>query len=243
MEAIAQAKRAAAVTAVDRYVRSGQTVGLGTGSTANYAIIHLAEKVREKKLQDLLLVATSKQSTELALKHGLSLVSLDDVTELGRDPRVDVAIDGCDEVDSDLNLVKGRGGALLCEKLIETNAVTYVIIADDSKVVNCLGSGATPVEIISFAYKTTIQRMQNLPALKDQLDSCDLRRDSDGNIFVTDCGNYIVDLYFKGKKIQDAKDVEHQLLHLVGVVETGFFLGMRPKVIIGKQDGSFTELN
>eukprot|EP01054_Gregarina_sp_Poly1_P006105 Gregarina_sp_Poly_1__6104@NODE_3223_length_1259_cov_166_507550_g2049_i0_p1_GENE_NODE_3223_length_1259_cov_166_507550_g2049_i0NODE_3223_length_1259_cov_166_507550_g2049_i0_p1_ORF_typecomplete_len242_score35_44Rib_5P_isom_A/PF06026_14/1_2e49DeoRC/PF00455_22/0_94Sugarbind/PF04198_13/0_028_NODE_3223_length_1259_cov_166_507550_g2049_i05321257 len=237
-------KKSCAEAAINQYVSSGQIVGLGTGSTARFAILHLAALVRKGQLQGMTFVATSKQSEELATSEGLEIVTLDDVLKSGRIPRVDVAIDGCDEVDSEFNLVKGRGGALLREKLIEFNAKLFVVTADESKIVRCLGTGATPVEIVQFCYETTIKRIYDLPCLKDKVERHEMRRNHDGvSLLVTDNGNFIADFYFKGNKLENAKVIAAELIKLVGVVETGFFIGMSPKVLIGKVDGSVAALN
>eukprot|EP01057_Protomagalhaensia_wolfi_P005639 Protomagalhaensia_wolfi_Nauph_80__5638@NODE_64_length_4083_cov_335_176558_g37_i1_p1_GENE_NODE_64_length_4083_cov_335_176558_g37_i1NODE_64_length_4083_cov_335_176558_g37_i1_p1_ORF_typecomplete_len241_score65_71Rib_5P_isom_A/PF06026_14/2_5e48DeoRC/PF00455_22/0_0027Sugarbind/PF04198_13/0_0012_NODE_64_length_4083_cov_335_176558_g37_i112581980 len=238
-----EAKKNCAYQAVDAHVKSGQVIGLGTGSTAKHVIIAIANKVKTGELKDLTLLATSQQSEDIAKENGLTIVTMDDLLAQGREPVCDVAIDGTDEVDPEFNLVKGRGGALLREKLIETGAKKYIITADETKVVSCLGTGATPVEIIPFCYKTTVERLINLPDLKGKVERYEMRKvKGTDEILVTDNGNYIVDLFFKSGKLERAAEISQHIASLVGVVETGFFVNMRPIVMIGKSDGSVVTL-
>eukprot|EP01053_Blabericola_migrator_P000016 Blabericola_migrator_1__15@NODE_1005_length_5722_cov_152_220336_g691_i0_p4_GENE_NODE_1005_length_5722_cov_152_220336_g691_i0NODE_1005_length_5722_cov_152_220336_g691_i0_p4_ORF_typecomplete_len252_score60_02Rib_5P_isom_A/PF06026_14/5_5e48DeoRC/PF00455_22/0_0011DeoRC/PF00455_22/7_7e03Sugarbind/PF04198_13/0_14_NODE_1005_length_5722_cov_152_220336_g691_i049675701 len=239
-----EAKKACAIKAVDTHVKSGQVVSLGTGSTAKYVILEIADRVKKGTLENLTLLATSLQSEQLATENGLAIVTLDDLIKAGKEPVADVAIDGCDEVDPEFNLVKGRGGALLREKLLETGARKFIVTADESKVVKCLGTGATPVEIVQFCPETTIRRMYQLPSLKGKIARHEFRtvsKESQDRL-VTDNGNFIVDLYFKDSHIDNAPLVSHELAALVGVVDTGFFIGMKPEVIIGKHDGTVITL-
>eukprot|EP01057_Protomagalhaensia_wolfi_P004571 Protomagalhaensia_wolfi_Nauph_80__4570@NODE_46_length_4258_cov_300_005452_g37_i0_p1_GENE_NODE_46_length_4258_cov_300_005452_g37_i0NODE_46_length_4258_cov_300_005452_g37_i0_p1_ORF_typecomplete_len237_score57_51Rib_5P_isom_A/PF06026_14/2_1e43DeoRC/PF00455_22/0_0026Sugarbind/PF04198_13/0_0011Rox3/PF08633_10/0_15_NODE_46_length_4258_cov_300_005452_g37_i012581968 len=234
-----EAKKNCAYQAVDAHVKSGQVIGLGTGSTAKHVIIAIANKVKTGELKDLTLLATSQQSEDIAKENGLTIVTMDDLLAQGREPVCDVAIDGTDEVDPEFNLVKGRGGALLREKLIETGAKKYIITADETKVVSCLGTGATPVEIIPFCYKTTVERLINLPDLKGKVERYKCAKSRE---LMKSYGNYIVDLFFKSGKLERAAEISQHIASLVGVVETGFFVNMRPIVMIGKSDGSVVTL-
>merc|ERR1712157_670026 len=148
---------------VDDYVKSGMIVGLGTGSTAYYAVERVGEKLKSGELKDILAIPTSVRTKEQAESLGIPLVTLDTHSKL------DVAIDGADEVDPDLNLVKGGGGALLREKMVETCADKFIVIVDESKL--CRGLGPefpVPVEITPFCHEHTIRKVANLPALSDK---------------------------------------------------------------------------
>lgn len=159
------------------------------------------------------------------------MASLDDVDEL------DVAIDGADEVDGNLELVKGRGGALLREKMVELNAKTFVVIVDESKQVSQLGASkdAMPVEVVPFCWQFNQRKIEQLP----EVAGCTAkRRMQDSNEpYITDNGNYIIDLYFDGKYIEDPHAASRALSSIVGVVEHGLFLGMTDVCINAKADG------
>jgi ribose 5-phosphate isomerase A len=161
---------------------------------------------------------------------GIPLASLEDVDAL------DVAIDGADEVDTNLELVKGRGGALLREKMVELNATTFVVIVDDSKHVSQLGASkdAMPVEVVPFCWQFNRRKIESLP----EVAGCTAkRREENGEPYVTDNGNYIVDLYFDGKYIEDPNAAARALNSLVGVVEHGLFLGMTDVCITAGANG------
>ncbi|MBB6097110.1 ribose 5-phosphate isomerase A [Deinobacterium chartae] len=213
-------KREAAHRAVDR-VESGMRVGLGTGSTARYAILEIARRVGEGRLRAVSFVATSLESERLAQENGLVVDPLD--------PRpLDVAIDGADEISPQLDLVKGLGGALLREKLVEVQARRFVVIADHTKQVARLGERAPlPVEIVRFGAQSTLERLAAFgePALR-------LRGNEP---FVTDNGNFIADLRIEPTAAP--ADLEVRLKALTGVVETGLFLGMATEAIIALPGG------
>jgi len=221
-------KKMVGYKAVDDYVESGMVVGLGTGSTAAFAVERLGEKLKSGELKDIVAIPTSIRTKEQSEELGIPLVSLDTHSVL------DVAIDGADEVDPALNLVKGRGGALLREKMVEVMAKKFIVIVDESKLVDGLGiSGAMPVEITPFCHEHTMRQILALPSIA----GCtgEFRKEGDA-LYVTDNGNYIVDLFFKDP-IKDANKAGEEMLNVVGVVEHGLFLDMSTAVIIAGEDG------
>lgn len=222
-------KKLAADKAVE-YVRSGMVLGLGTGSTAAFVVSKIGELLASGELKDIVGVPTSKRTQEQAASLGIPLSILDD------HPKLDLAIDGADEVDPDLNLVKGRGGALLREKMVEAASEKFVVVVDDSKLVSGLGGSglAMPVEVVTFCWKYNLVRLQEL----FKAEGCDakLRLDESGSPYVTDNSNYIVDLYFK-TPIKDAWAAGKEISSFEGVVEHGLFLDMTTAVIIAGKDG------
>jgi len=221
--------------AVEDYVRSGMVVGLGTGSTAMHAIEALGKKLRSGELKDVKGIPSSEASRKLAESFGIPLTSLD------QHPIVDVAIDGADEVDHHLNLVKGRGGALLREKLIAEAAKKFIVVVDETKWVGStrLGStGGVPIEICSFARQHILLKLKQLSIFKD-LGDCDCRLRMDGdNPFVTDNGNVVVDVFTPpGRGIEPSSAVANTIKQVVGVVEHGLFLRMADICLVGKHDG------
>ena len=217
-------KRAAAERAVG-LIESGMRVGLGTGSTAWHVVDLLGARLRAGALQDVVGVPTSRATAEQARSLDIPLSSLDETTAL------DLAIDGTDEVDPALDLIKGLGGALLWEKIVARAAARFVIVADDSKEVPRLGTRAPlPVEVVQFGWRTHESAFEALGA------RALLRTDKTGKPFVTDGGHWIVDLHFDGG-IEDAGIVEMTLRSRAGIVETGLFLGMAESVMIATSDG------
>ncbi|HSY32276.1 MAG TPA: ribose 5-phosphate isomerase A [Verrucomicrobiae bacterium] len=211
-------KQRAAASAAD-LVKNGMVIGLGSGSTAEIAIRILGEKV--KSGLQVIGVPTSHKSEMLAHAFGIRLATLEDY------PALDLTIDGADEVElGSLDLIKGRGGALLREKIVASSSRLLIIVVDESKIVNKLGShGEVPVEIVSFGWQSTAHRVEKLgwkPVLRSA---------SGGVPFVTDGGHYILDCSFeKGISIQS---LAAQLHDTVGVVEHGMFLGMATEVHVG----------
>ena len=219
-------KKDAALRAVT-YIRSGMRVGLGTGSTAKYAIEELGRKVTSGELTGITAVATSEASDALARKLGITVEALD--------PRpFDVAIDGADEIDPDLNLIKGLGGALLREKLVEIQAREFIVIADHTKIVNALGEKAPlPIEVAQFGVSSTVERLRALGATGE------LRMDGDAP-YVTDNGNFIFHARFPSG--HDLVAAERDLKGTLGVVDTGLFIGMAKRAFVAAPDG-VRELN
>ena len=210
-----QQKEAAARASL-RYVKSGQVVGLGTGSTAAYFIQLLAEQVKNSlKIRG---IPTSERSRELALSLGIPLTTLDER------PEIDVTVDGADEVDPQLRLIKGGGGALLREKIVASASRRLVIVADASKRVPILGKFPLPVEVIKFAQALVGKKIEALGA------KVRLRYTADGSPFVTDENNHILDCHFG--QISDPDGLARRLGDMPGVVEHGLFIGMASTVII-----------
>ncbi|XBH60634.1 probable ribose-5-phosphate isomerase 3, chloroplastic [Aegilops tauschii subsp. strangulata] len=222
-------KRLAAVRAVEQ-VQSGMVLGLGTGSTAAFAVAEIGALLASGKLSGIVGVPTSKRTFEQATSLGIPLSTLDD------HPVIDLAIDGADEVDPDLNLVKGRGGALLREKMVEAASGKFVVVVDETKLVTGLGGSglAMPVEVVQFCWKHNQVRLQDL--FNEEGCEAKLRLNEDGKPYVTDNSNYIVDLYFK-TPIKDALGAGKEIAALEGVVEHGLFLNMATSVIIAGSDG------
>ncbi|KAH7516396.1 probable ribose-5-phosphate isomerase 2 [Ziziphus jujuba] len=223
-------KKIAAYKAVE-YVESGMVLGLGTGSTAKHAVDRIGELLRQGKLENIIGIPTSKKTHEQAVSLGIPLSDLDS------HPVIDLAIDGADEVDPHMNLVKGRGGSLLREKMVEGACKKFVVIVDETKLVKYVGGSglAMPVEIIPFCWKFTATRLQNLFEYAGC--TAKLRTFGENNEpFVTDNGNYIVDLYFK-KDMGDLRAASDAILQLAGVVEHGMFLDMATTVIVAGELG------
>ncbi len=212
-------KKIAAERAVE-YVKDGMWVGLGTGSTALWAIRAIAQKVQEG--MQIKAIATSKQSELLALELGVQIFTFADTDHL------DITIDGADEVDDNLDLIKGGGGALLREKIVGSATNFYIIIADENKRVKILGSFPLPVEVVKFGYQQTVKLLEKL--------GCTTRlRKTEAEPFITDNGNYIFDCSFGA--IPNPKSLHQEINAIPGVVDNGLFIDMADVVIIGKSDG------
>ncbi|KAL3501847.1 hypothetical protein ACH5RR_036296 [Cinchona calisaya] len=227
-------KKIAAYKAVE-FVQSGMVLGLGTGSTAKHAVDRIGELLKQGKLKNIVGIPTSEITRNQAEKLGIPLSDLDD------HPILDLAIDGADEVDPDMNLVKGRGGSLLREKMVEAACKKFIVIVDESKLVSHIGGSglAMPVEIVPFCWKFTLKRLEMLFMEAGCVGK--LRRfEGSGDPFVTDNKNYIIDLYFD-KEIGDLKAASDAILRLAGVVEHGMFLDMATTLIVASKNGvSFT---
>lgn len=207
-------------------VRDGMTLGLGTGSTTAFFVQYLGAALRAGALKAIRGVPTSEATAHQARALGIPLVSLDDV------PYLDLAVDGADEVDPDLNLIKGLGKALLREKLVEVHARAFWVIVDESKLSSQLGERVPlPVEILPFAAKATVRFLNSLPACRAELW---LRED--GEPWVTDNGHYLARCWFDGG-IPDPAGLSSTLLSWPGVMEHGLFLGMAAGVIVATPAG------
>lgn len=232
-------KRVAAHHAVD-LVRSGMVLGLGTGSTAVHALDRIGDLIRRGTLRDIVGIPTSTKTEAHARAVGIPLSDLD------AHPIVDLSIDGADEVDPDLNLIKGRGGSLLREKMIEGASRRFVVIVDETKMVKLLGGSgmAVPVEVIPFCSKFT---MSNLRRLFEGIPGFHLRlRSAPGDEMtpaVTDNLNHVIDLFFENGISGDLDVISDAILKIVGVVEHGMFLGMATSVIVAGKDGGVTEID
>lgn len=219
-----EAKRIAAERAVD-YIQNDMIVGLGTGSTAYWAIQKLGLKVQNGL--NIRAIATSIQSEELAKKLGIQLISFSEIEE------IDITIDGADEVNHDFCLIKGGGGALLREKIVAASTKEFIVVVDESKLVKFLGKFPLPIEIVKFGFEVTIKKLRML--------GCEpILRKSDNKVFVTDNGNYIVDCNFIN--IEDPENLHNQINLIPGVVDNGLFVEMTKKVIVGYQNGDVKEI-
>ena len=212
-----QEKEAAARASL-KFVEDGQVVGLGTGSTAAFFIKLLGEKVKSGlKIRG---IPTSVRSLELARSLGIPLTTLDECQEIA------VTVDGADEVDPQLRLIKGGGGALLREKIVASATRKFVVVADASKQVAKLGKFPLPVEVIKFAETLVAKKIRALGA------DVQLRRDADGKPYVTDENNHILDCRFG--EIGDADGLARELNGMPGVVEHGLFIGMASVVLFAR---------
>ena len=227
MSPIDKAKIVAAQKAVE-FVEDGMRVGLGTGSTAAWMVRCLGELVREEGLK-IKGVPTSTRTAQLASDVGIEVVSLDAAKWL------DITIDGADEFDGDLNLIKGGGGALLQEKIVATASDQMVVIADIGKEVETLGAFPLPVEVIPFGWQTTQALIEETLVSLDVLGRGATLRMNGDSPFVTDEGNHILDLHLK--RIGDPRQAAMILNQMPGVVENGLFIDICDRVVIGYGDG------
>jgi ribose 5-phosphate isomerase A len=210
-----QEKEAAARASL-KFIKDGQVVGLGTGSTAAYFIQALGEQVKNGlRIRG---IPSSDRSQEQAASLAIPLTTLDEC------PEIDVTVDGADEVDSQLRLIKGGGGALLREKIVASATKQFVIVADTTKMVAVLGKFPLPVEVIKFAQAVVRRKIEVLGA------QVSLRQRPDGKPYLTDENNYILDCRFG--QIRDADGLAQRLSDMPGVVEHGLFIGMASVVLI-----------
>lgn len=218
-------KMRAAERALD-YVRPGMKLGLGTGSTAAKFIDLLGARVKDGL--DVICVPTSQATRIQAEGLGIPLATLE------QQPELDLTVDGADELDESLRLIKGGGGAHLREKIVAAASARMVVIADDSKRVSKLGAFPLPVEIVSFGWRTTLSKVRDTAVMNGCKGLVTLRR-SQSDPFVTDNGNYILDCAFG--EIDDPKQVAAQLSLLPGVVEHGLFIGLTQTAVIASANG------
>jgi ribose 5-phosphate isomerase A len=217
-------KQEAARHALSR-VRSGMNLGLGTGSTTAQFIHLLAERLRSGALRDIRAVPTSDWTAARARELGIPL------TTLAETPRLDLAVDGADEVDPDLNLIKGLGRALLREKVVEIHADCFLVLVDESKLVRRLGSkGPLPVEILPFQAPAHVRWLNTLGC------RAELWLEEDGSPAVTDNGNYLARCWFPDG-IADCQALARKLADRPGILEHGLFLDMASAVIVAGRDG------
>ncbi|XP_059620111.1 ribose-5-phosphate isomerase [Phlebotomus argentipes] len=227
-----EAKRIAAYKAVDEFVRSGQIVGIGSGSTVVYAVDRLAERVAKEKL-NVVCIPTSFQARQLIIGHRLTL------SELELHPEIDVVIDGADECDENLTLIKGGGGCLLQEKIVAACSKKMVVVADFTKDSKTLGEQykkGIPIEVVPMAYVPVRNRIQNLFGGKLQLRMAVAK----AGPCITDNGNFILDWHFTPGDY-DWERINREISMIPGVVETGLFVQMAQKAFFGQADGSVKE--
>jgi ribose 5-phosphate isomerase A len=207
-----------------QFVQSGMVVGLGTGSTAIFATRRIAKLLKDGTLKNIVGFATSKFVWEQAQQSGIPLM------EQAMLSKIDLTIDGADEVDPKLNLIKGGGGALFREKIVAQASEREIIIVDDSKLSPCLGTHHTlPVEVNPFGWQSQMRFLQSLGA------RATIRCNADGAQFVTDSGNMILDCDFG--LIADPTDLAAKLGARAGIVEHGLFLGIASDVIVASESG------
>jgi ribose 5-phosphate isomerase A len=219
-------KRQAAARALEQ-VRDGMRLGLGTGSTAKHFVELLGERVRAGL--KVVGVPTSEATRADAARYGIALTTLDEID------RLDLTVDGADEVDHSLNLIKGGGGALLREKIVAAASDRMIVIADDSKWVEVLGRFPLPVEVIPFGLAATRRALVEAFAESGVSGQMGLRTAKDGHVFVTDGGHWIVDA--KLGRIPDAVRLAGRLSAIPGVVEHGLFVGLTSTVILAGVHG------
>ena len=213
-------KKLAALEAI-RYIKEGMTIGLGTGSTAYWAIQAIGERVRQGL--PVRAIATSVQSDLLAREAGIPIVGFSDIDH------IDITIDGADEVDEKLNLIKGGGGALLREKIVASATLFYIIIVDETKLVNRLGKFPLPVEVAPFGWEMTLFQLSKLGCTP-------VLRSLDQKPFISDNGHYILDCAFG--EINKPALLHEQINAITGVMDNGLFVNMADLVIAGCKDGS-----
>ncbi len=219
----ARYKEQAATRAVE-FVRSGMKVGLGTGSTAVFATRRIAELLQSGALRDIIAIATSRATAAEAARLGIPMMTDDLPTDL------DVTIDGADEVDPDLNLIKGGGGALLREKIVAQVSRREIIVVDETKPSPRLGTRfPVPVEVIPFGWRSQARLIEALGG------KYTIRQNPDGTQFVTDSGNMILDCHFG--PISDARALADTLKARTGIVEHGLFIGLATDLIVAGKDG------
>jgi ribose 5-phosphate isomerase A len=218
-------KQKVATEAVN-FIQQDMVIGIGSGSTVFYFIEELGKRI--KNGLKITGVPTSQETLSLATERGINMISLNDL------PSIDLVIDGADEIDPKLQLIKGGGAALLQEKIVANASKEVMIIADNSKLVSQLGKFPLPVEVIPYAWKPVQQQIQKQYCIRS---SIRMKNDSP---LVTDHGHYILDCYFE--KIKDAPLLNVELHLIPGVVETGLFISLCHMALIGQPDGSIQTL-
>lgn len=215
-------KQSAANAAVEGYVESGMILGLGTGSTAFWAVKRIGELLAGGGLTGVRGIPTSEATAEQARQEGIPLLELSEA-------RPDLTIDGADEIDSELALIKGRGGALLREKIVASAGQGLIVVADSSKLVDALGEGTLPVEVEPFGWESTAEALAALgsePTLRMR----------DDRPFVTDGGHYTVDCVFGS--IPDPGELEVEIKTIPGALECGLFVGLSRAAVVSREDGT-----
>ena len=223
---IEMGKKNAAIKAVEDNVKKSMILGIGSGSTIVYAVEHIGKLNRESHL-NLKCIPSSFQSYQMIIENGLELGTLEQY------PDIDLDLDGADEVDKNLNLIKGGGGCLVQEKILASNSKKFIILVDFRKKSEKLGMNwkkGVPIEVIPMAYFPVMKKLEILggkPILR--------MAQSKSGPLITDNGNFILDVDFG--VIENPSDLNDKLLHIPGIVDTGFFIGMTSKAYIGTKDG------
>ena len=213
-ENVISEKQLSAEVACD-YVKDGMIVGLGTGTTAEFAVRKIGELVRDGL--SIRGIPTSNRTKELAEAEGIPLI------DFSESMFIDITIDGADEIDGDLNMIKGGGAALLQEKIVASVSRSEIIVVNRTKLVDQLGVFPLPVEVIPFGWQVVFNQLESLHGNPDL-------RINNGKPLVTDQGNYIIDCHFR--KIENPKLLEHQLNMIPGVVENGLFINLCTKMFV-----------
>ena len=216
-----RAKKRATVEAV-KHIKDGFILGLGSGSTAAYAIQGIGKKIKQEGLH-IMGVPTSHQAFTLAIRNGIPITTLDE------HPQLDLAIDGADQIDTKLNLIKGMGGALTREKIVASVAKQFIVVADETKLTDKLGTKQPiPLEVLPFAVSTVTSKLKNMS------EEIGLRKAKEkiGPI-VTDNGNFILDVNFG--PVENPEELNSQLKSIPGIIETGLFINMADIIYVGKQ--------
>ncbi|WP_230678058.1 ribose-5-phosphate isomerase RpiA [Burkholderia gladioli] len=223
-----EAKLVSGIKAVDHYLRSGMKVGLGSGTTSHWFVRALAPRVRDGL--EIVGVPTSNATRELALELGVPL------TDLGQIDRLDVTIDGADEIDREGSMIKGGGACLLWEKIVAAASRKMVAVVDDKKVFDTLGRFPLPIEVIPFGWQSTERLLRELfvsagfaPGVRIE------RRMRDGQLVATDSGNWILDCHLEA--IAEPRALAPRFNAIPGVVENGLFVGIASEMIVGYADG------
>ncbi len=217
----AAAKEAAGKEAV-KFIQDGMIVGLGTGSTAAFFIQGLIDRVRHGL--KIRAVSSSKHSANQAKEGGIDVVDIDDVD------KIDITVDGADQIDAQNRMIKGGGGAHLREKIVASSSSEMIVIVDETKVVDQLGSFPLPLEVAKFGHKATQKKLEN------QGFNAALRKNESGDLYITDNENYIIDIHFN-KPIDNPEKQDMILRNIPGILETGFFFNLATRVIIGNNQG------
>lgn len=251
---ISQLKKLAAEKAVEE-IESGMIIGLGTGSTFQFALEKISEKIKSGELKNIVGIPSSKQTEKKAAELGVPVISLNELyiknelsvlnleqpvksnilsSQFSIKP-IDLAIDGADEIDTRLNLIKGGGGALLKEKIIAQASKRLIIAVDETKLSKMLGSNfPLPIEVIPFAKNVEKYFLESLGAKVTE------RKKLDGSIFITDVGNIILDAKFN--QIENVEELSMLLNERAGIVEHGLFIGMTEKIIYATKNGEIKNL-
>lgn len=216
-------KKAAGIAACE-FVQDGMRVGLGTGSTVKFSLLELGRKIREEGLS-IVGIPTSNETERISIEQGIEITSWADCTGL------DIVIDGADEFDSELHLIKGGGGALLREKIVAESSGAMVVVADASKQVGTLGEFPLPIEVNPYGIEQTMRRIEQM-CPGDVV----VRRNSDGTVYHTDNGNPILDAKF-GPSIDNPADAQNLIRSISGVVEVGLFVGIADVVVLAAPGG------
>ena len=208
-----------------KYVKNGMKVGLGTGSTVKYTILELGRRIKEENLE-IMCVPTSIATEKLSIENNIQLYELSSLDGL------DLVIDGTDEFDKELTLIKGGGGALVREKIIAQASQQMIVVADDSNKVEILGRFPLPVEVIQFSWKETRRQISQITGLPESKIE---KRNQNDNSFITDNGNFILDLHLE--TIENPKKLESDLNKLAGVLDCGLFINIADIVVLAGKNG------